>query len=212
METVRRMRRAERRQQIIDAAARTFARTGFGATSLEAVAHEAGISKVILYRHFESKTDLYRAVLDRCRERLVEQVGDDHFDAGTIPALVRAAGADPDGFRVLFRYAAREPEFRDVVDSFTATSVELARRELAERIPDPAWAGWAARLAFTVTVEGVLAWLDTGSPDADPSGPASCADPSGPGPSGAGPLDPGVAAERITLAVRGVIGAAAKEL
>ncbi|MET7462662.1 hypothetical protein [Nonomuraea sp. NPDC005501] len=105
-----------------------------------------------------------------------------------IPALVRAADADPDGFRLLFRYAAREPEFRDVLDSFMATSVDLGHRQLRERVPDPGWAAWAARLAFAVAVEGVIAWLDTGRPD------------------------PATAAERITRAVRGVIAAASTEL
>jgi hypothetical protein len=36
---------------------------------------EVGISRVILYRHFESKADLYRAALERARARLVAAVG-----------------------------------------------------------------------------------------------------------------------------------------
>ena len=32
-------------------------------------------------------------------------------------------------------------------------------------IPDPSWAAWAARLAPTVAVEAVMAWLDAGQPD-----------------------------------------------
>ena len=39
---VRRLRRAERREQILDAAARAFARSGFVTTSLDEVAAEAG--------------------------------------------------------------------------------------------------------------------------------------------------------------------------
>src|ERR687892_920956 len=70
----RRLPRAERRDQILAAATRAFARAGFAATSLDDIAAEAGISRVILYRHFESKTDLYRAVLDRVRARLTAAV------------------------------------------------------------------------------------------------------------------------------------------
>ncbi|MER6946690.1 TetR family transcriptional regulator [Nonomuraea sp. NPDC000554] len=183
METVR-LPRAARREQILDAATRAFARSGFTATGLEDVAAEAGISRVILYRHFDSKTDLYRAVLDRAEARLRAQGEADDYGRGTIPALVRSAAADPDGFRLLFRYAAREPEFRDLVDAFAAESIEIGRRQLAPRITDPVWAGWAARLTFTVTVEGVIAWLDAGRPDPDS------------------------AAERISRAVRGIIEAA----
>src|SRR5215472_15857916 len=89
----RRMRRAERRDQILAAATRAFARSGFAATRLDDVAAEAGISRVILYRHFESKTDLYRAVLDHACLRLAEAVvdDDDEFTAASLDALLDAA-------------------------------------------------------------------------------------------------------------------------
>ena len=59
----RRLPRAQRREQILTAATEAFARSGFAATSLEDIAAEADITRVILYRHFDSKADLYRMVL-----------------------------------------------------------------------------------------------------------------------------------------------------
>ena len=84
-----------------------------------------------------------------------------------MPLLLRAAAADPDGFRLLFRHAAREPEFRDVIDTIRSASTEIAQRHLTERIPAGPWRDWAARLVPTVTLEAVIAWLDTGQPDPD---------------------------------------------
>src|SRR5260221_9389169 len=162
---VRRLRRAERREQILAAATRAFARAGFAATSLDDVAAEAGISRVILYRHFDSKADMYRAVLDRACTRLAETVGTDDFTEDAIPALVRAAAADPGAFRLLFRHAAREPEFRELADNLTAASAEVAQRNLAGQIPGGPWLDWAARLIPAVTIEAVIAWLDAGQPD-----------------------------------------------
>ena len=161
----RRLRRAERREQILAAATQAFARNGFAATSLDDIAAEAGISRVILYRHFESKTDLYRASLDRACERLVAAVGEGQYTPASLDALVGAAAADPAGFRLLFRHAAREPEFRDEMDQFRLNMVAVARRELAETSHDGPWARWAAQLAPTVAVEAVIAWLDVGQPD-----------------------------------------------
>lgn len=184
VEPVKRMRRTERREQILDAATRAFARSGYTGTSLDDVAAEAGITRVILYRHFDSKNDMYRAVLDSACNRLVEQVGADNFTGDSIPALLRAAAADPDGFRLLFRYAIREPEFRDLMESITAASAEIARKNLAVHIPDGPWAIWAAQILPTLTLESVIAWLDAGQPD------------------------PERAAERIGQAVHGVIQAA----
>jgi AcrR family transcriptional regulator len=167
VEPVRRLRRAERREQILDAATRAFARTGFAATSLDDIAAEAGITRVILYRHFESKADMYRAVLDRACTRLAQTVGTGEFDDNAIPTLVRAAAADADGFRLLFRHGAREPEFRDLTDTLTAASTEIARRDLAKQIAEGPWLDWAARLIPAVTIEAVLVWLDVGQPDPD---------------------------------------------
>ena len=163
----KRMARAERRAQILDAATRAFARTGFTGTGLDAIAAEAGVTHVILYRHFASKSELYRAALDRACTQLADAVGVDEYDEGSIAALLRAAAADPDGFRLLFRHAAREPEFRDVIDTIRAASTEIAGHHLTERIPDGPWRHWAARLLPTVTLEAVIAWLDTGQPDPD---------------------------------------------
>ena len=160
----RRLPRAERRDQILAAATCAFARAGFAATSLDDIAAEAGISRVILYRHFESKTDLYRAVLDRVSARLTAVVGTRDYTIASLDALIGAAAADPDGFRLLFRHAAREPEFRQETDHLHATSVAVAQRELATEIPDSAWRTWAAHLVPAVTVEAVMAWLDAGQP------------------------------------------------
>jgi AcrR family transcriptional regulator len=162
-----RLRRAERRDQILAAATRAFARSGFAATALDDIAAEAGISRVILYRHFESKTDLYRAVLDHACAGLLEAVGSDDYTPDSLDALLDAAAVDPDGFRLLFHHAAREPEFRAEVDRLRADSVEVARRHFTEVIADPAWANWATQLAPTVAVDAVIAWLDAGQPDRD---------------------------------------------
>jgi AcrR family transcriptional regulator len=165
MEPVRRLRRAERREQLLDAATRAFARAGYTATGLDDIAIEAGVTRVILYRHFDSKADMYRAVLDRAMTSIAQTLGDGGYNHEAIPALLSAAASDPDGFRLLFRYAAREPEFRDITDSLTTASTEVTHRELAKRIPAGPWLEWAVLLIPTITIEAVLAWLDSGQPD-----------------------------------------------
>ena len=101
----RRLRRAERREQILAAATRAFARAEYTATSLDDIAAEAGITRVILYRHFDSKTDRNRAVLDRACTRPAETVGTGNYGEDAIATLVRAA-THPHAFRLLFPHAA----------------------------------------------------------------------------------------------------------
>jgi AcrR family transcriptional regulator len=162
--TGRRLPRAARREQILSAATHAFAAAGFANTSLDDIADAAGIGRVILYRHFESKADLYRSVLDRAATRLGDSVGTDDFGEDAVPALVAAAAADPDGFRLLFRYAAREPEFRDVTDTLATASVEVTRRNLVKVGVEPASLDWLSRLLPVITIEAVLSWLDADQP------------------------------------------------
>jgi AcrR family transcriptional regulator len=162
-----RLPRTARRGQILASATQAFARAGFRATSLDDIAREAGVSRVILYRHFDSKADLYRAVLDRARTRLAAAAQGPEFSQASIDGLVAAAADDPAAFRLLFRHAAREPEFRDEMDRFRAEMVAMASRQLTRAIRNRAWSRWAAQLAPIVAIEAVLAWLDEGQPDPD---------------------------------------------
>jgi AcrR family transcriptional regulator len=179
----RRLPRAQRREQILAAATEAFARSGFAATSLEDIAAEAGITRVILYRHFDSKTDLYQAVLDRMCVRLDAHVGG--FTDASIDDLLEAAAESPAGFRLLFQHAMREPEFSERIEKFRADIAATAYLQIAALVPDEALARWAAQLAPAVAIEAVIAWLDAGQPD------------------------PTRAAARVRQVMIGVIGAAA---
>jgi AcrR family transcriptional regulator len=57
-------KKARTRAQLIDAAATVFAREGFMAASLDEVAEEAGLTKGAVYSNFDSKEDLFQAVID----------------------------------------------------------------------------------------------------------------------------------------------------
>ena len=59
----RNVRIAAKRRTILDAARAIFLRDGYAATTLEAVAAGAGVSKMTLYRHFGSKEALFEALV-----------------------------------------------------------------------------------------------------------------------------------------------------
>jgi TetR/AcrR family transcriptional regulator len=54
------------KNQILDAAEAEFAVTGLGAARTEAIAAQTGVTKAMIYYYFQSKEELYRAVLERC--------------------------------------------------------------------------------------------------------------------------------------------------
>ena len=69
--------RAERRQQIIDAAWRCASRKGFSDLTIDEVCEEAGLSKGAFYGYFESKQALLLALLDEdaaALDELAEQL------------------------------------------------------------------------------------------------------------------------------------------
>ena len=75
VEERRRLPVAERRELITEAAGRLFGERGYDGTRLDDIAAAAGVTKPVLYRHFDSKRDLYLALLARHREDLPTFVG-----------------------------------------------------------------------------------------------------------------------------------------
>lgn len=58
-----RRRKADRPGEIVEAALAVFAERGFAAAKLDDIARRAGVSKGALYLYFETKEDLFRAVV-----------------------------------------------------------------------------------------------------------------------------------------------------
>ncbi|HEY0286009.1 MAG TPA: TetR/AcrR family transcriptional regulator [Pseudomonas sp.] len=62
-----------KRQAILGAAKNLFVRNGYASTSMDAVAAEAGVSKLTVYSHFTDKETLFSAaVVARCEEQMPE--------------------------------------------------------------------------------------------------------------------------------------------
>jgi AcrR family transcriptional regulator len=57
--------REQTRERIIDAAVRLLAQRGFGALGVNAIAREAGVDKVLLYRYFGGLSELFSALAER---------------------------------------------------------------------------------------------------------------------------------------------------
>lgn len=58
-------RRERTRERLLDAAAQVFARVGFGAASVEAIAEAAGFTRGAFYSNFQSKEHLFLELTDR---------------------------------------------------------------------------------------------------------------------------------------------------
>ena len=54
----------ERKAQLLDTAARVFAKRGYAGATTAELAEAAGVSEPIIYRHFKSKKDLFIALVD----------------------------------------------------------------------------------------------------------------------------------------------------
>lgn len=164
------MRKEERVESILGAAARAFARAGYAATSMEDIASEAGITKLILYRHFEGKQGLYEAVLarvsERLREEFVQGAASGRVGVG-VSALLTVAREDADSFLLLFRHAAREPQFAAYAEGYLARVRAACERLLDPMVDDPLVVRWLSRAIVATVIEAVIAWLETGAIERD---------------------------------------------
>jgi len=159
-----RLSRAEKREQtrsrLMDAAAEVIRRRGYGAASVEAIAAEAGYTRGAFYSNFESKEQLFVALLQdrvyRNYRRLLEELPE---SGGHTPLERLRWGAEQlaerqrnDEDRWLFELwlevlaqSAREPELARLAAGFwtgtraTVTAMsEAAAAEVGRELPVPA--------------------------------------------------------------------------
>ena len=90
-----------REQQILVVAQRLFASNGYEATGIVDIARAAGVTRPVVYKHFESKEAIYLAVLREARRELMVQ----------LTATITGEGGPVDQIRAAtdayFRYVER---------------------------------------------------------------------------------------------------------
>ena len=69
-----RRKKTERLTKIIQAAKKHFATSGFDGASTRQIADDAGVAQSLLLYYFETKEDLWKAVMDDCFERARAEV------------------------------------------------------------------------------------------------------------------------------------------
>jgi AcrR family transcriptional regulator len=97
-----RMSGAQRREQLLDATKAIVVADGFHAVSIEAVARAAGITRPIVYGHFDDLGGLLEALVERESRRALEQLPDTFDDLlGALSAYLEAVKTDPDTWRLV---------------------------------------------------------------------------------------------------------------
>lgn len=81
-----------RRHQILDAAWSCFARQGYHRATMQDIANEAGLSAGAIYRYFESKEAVLRAIVDRNTNRFTQLVRDVRAEMASPVDALRAIG------------------------------------------------------------------------------------------------------------------------
>jgi AcrR family transcriptional regulator len=122
-----------RREQILDVALEVFGRAGFDGASMNDVADAAGVTKPVLYQHFDSKRELYRALLEEVGSRLLSAIAKATADAPDgrsqtqrgFQAYFRWVAEDHDEFKLLYGGGTRrDDEFRSAIRHVTAEAAE----------------------------------------------------------------------------------------
>lgn len=85
-------RSSAKRQAILDAAQSCFLELGYANASMDGVAARAGVSKATIYAHFDSKSDLFRAIISRHRDTRVNEAQLDALEGNDIRAILTQLG------------------------------------------------------------------------------------------------------------------------
>ena len=138
---------ASRRGTITDAAVRTFARTGYHATPVAAVAAASGYSPAYVFRLFSDKLSLFIAALEACFARIRDALTE---GAATAPDQTPAAVLEAMGVRYAELIADRDllllqvhalgaadvPEIGPALRAGWATIIELVRERSGGSDPE----------------------------------------------------------------------------
>ena len=141
----KRLPRAVREQQMLDAAVQMFSVNGYHETSMDAIAAEAEISKPMLYLYYGSKEELFGACLDRELGRFVEAVrADIDFSASAErPAAQRRLSflnyidANRASWIVLYSQATSSQAFAHTVRDGRERIIDLVGQAAAVRHAKP---------------------------------------------------------------------------
>ncbi|RAJ81441.1 TetR family transcriptional regulator [Streptomyces sp. PsTaAH-137] len=151
----KRLPRAERERQMLDAAVRVFGERGYRAASMDEIAELAGVSKPLVYLYLNSKEELFTACIRREAAALIAAVrAGVRADAAAdrqlwegLTAFFTHTAEHPDGWAVLHSQArsggdpfvAEVGAMRDEIVAFVTALIAAAAREahgdpeLAER-------------------------------------------------------------------------------
>lgn len=137
-----------KRRAIIDGATEVFLRLGYGAASMEAIAHAAKVSKQTIYAHFDGKDALFEAIIrEKCEDLRIPAVFDRHRGEPVQVALQRIAETflgrilgreNMRLFRILVSECGRFPE---LADAFYRAGPRLAADQLAKYLAEAEAAG-----------------------------------------------------------------------
>ncbi len=103
----------ERREQLLAVAKKIFAERGFQSTTMDDIAKEAGFTKPILYQFFQSKTELYKEIVEDIATSMIHSLSKAVSSAEAPRAKIEVAFrvyfdmvvSDTDAFRILFIHA-----------------------------------------------------------------------------------------------------------
>jgi TetR/AcrR family transcriptional regulator, mexJK operon transcriptional repressor len=163
-------------ERILEVATRLFLEDGYGATSIEQVAREAGVSKRTLYARFPDKAALFAAVLHRIVEGLrprIDVVLDESEDLETVlrhlAGLILHAALMPQAIavhRLIIGESARFPALAAAVNRNAANEeavaliASLLEREAAAgtiRLEDPRFAARQfLQMVMTIPVRAAM--------------------------------------------------------
>jgi AcrR family transcriptional regulator len=122
----RRRRKAERPQEILEAAFAEFSRNGYASTTLDAIAERAGVTKGTIYVYFENKEHLFISMVHEFTKAAYDTVQDMYAThEGSTAELLRAQ------FSFIYQHIVEDKRRREVVRMLIAEATRFP--ELADR-------------------------------------------------------------------------------
>ncbi|MDZ4375839.1 MAG: helix-turn-helix domain-containing protein, partial [Phenylobacterium sp.] len=156
----------ERREAFLIAACRVFLERGVGTATMQDVADEAGVPKILVYRIFRSKQALLDAIRDKVIAKIHEVWAEPAYTYGArMRGMALAARDQPEPFLLVFRYSQAGVEGLDwrkaVEDVMSAYTQDRWFRPGPDAPPGAeARAQYASRLNVGQFIDMIIRWIE----------------------------------------------------
>lgn len=164
--------RQSRHEKLLRETAEVFAETGVAQVSMEKVAKEVGITKVVLYRYFKSKDELVDLILERLVDKIsASDARDLRWGRKLLAENLAIIRENQGAFLLMMRHARHDPKlghhYQRLCDELMEHTIGRILSDFSSTASNSIELNFFAERVGNFIFDALNGWIDSGNKDQD---------------------------------------------